>query len=243
VSKYHHHPLDLAASVPSLAQLPTTKASKEAHHHPGGGAPHTTTPACPAVESLKQDSTSLTTREILGKGRRRGFALVQPAVDGKEPAKKRGKTATAEVEVGDPDEWLADAAKVKAFAGKHDLRRLLDQQGGLVRIDNFLPTAVAERVLQVRHWSNQPTGSQSLQPKPASSERFRGGQEGREAASLIRMGHRMVVAHLAPTDNRGTPGSPSRGRCLGRRASVGWVACWSCPMVTVAARRWFSELP
>jgi hypothetical protein len=76
----------------------------------------------------------------------------QPVAGRKEPAAKKGggkHAAAGGDDVGDPEAWLADKAKREEFAARFALRELLDAAGGLVRIENFLPTAVAERVLQV----------------------------------------------------------------------------------------------
>lgn len=46
--------------------------------------------------------------------------------------------------------WLKSFEDVSAWFGKHgDLEQLLEEHGGLVKIDNFLPTFVAEGMLEM----------------------------------------------------------------------------------------------
>jgi hypothetical protein len=45
--------------------------------------------------------------------------------------------------------WLDDYERVSRWASKYDVRGLLSEHGGLVRLENFLPPHVAEAALHV----------------------------------------------------------------------------------------------
>lgn len=53
------------------------------------------------------------------------------------------------MEATDPSTWLSDLPNIDAYLAKYDLVSLLNNGDGLVKISNFLPTPVADHLLNL----------------------------------------------------------------------------------------------
>lgn len=66
------------------------------------------------------------------------------------PAKKRRRAAEpSDAIVSRALAWLDSYPRVSRWAARYDLLRLIDGGGGIVRLDDFLPSFVAEGALRM----------------------------------------------------------------------------------------------
>lgn len=62
---------------------------------------------------------------------------------------KRKRNEGREVKDIHPEDWLESYSKVSRWLAKYDLVQQLEENGGLVKIPNFLPSNVAELALEI----------------------------------------------------------------------------------------------